>query len=232
MTNPLAVFDKQILDGLLFCKAVHDLVASLHLQPEGVERLRLRQGVEKRLADELLPICRYIQNFYRSGRQISVRWVDGNQSYDAELYQPGWYSKHGYYPEAGYLEVTSAMHEQEHWRWKLLNEGHVVSAPEGVSKAKGQPAISAPVVFNGQEHVEIFAPIVANIIRQKSTIKYPPDTSLIVKCELNSFYTPEDWLLLVSMVEEQVLTTPFREVVIYDALTETTTALSSTRSNA
>ncbi|MDH3461094.1 MAG: hypothetical protein OEM00_08980 [Burkholderiaceae bacterium] len=92
MTDPLSVFDGHLFDGLNFCAKVYALFEATVSQPDGIERIRMRSGLtEKRLIEELLPICRYVQTYYRLGRYISVRWVNGSQSYDAELHQHGWY---------------------------------------------------------------------------------------------------------------------------------------------
>ena len=221
MNDPLAQFDGRLLDGLVFCAEVYALFERIRAEPGGVERIRLRPTItEKRLMEELLPICRYLQTYYRLGRYISVRWVNGSQSYDAELHQQGWYVDQGYYKPHAYLEATCAMHENEHWIRKLLNEGKPAYAPEGIEKQRRQPVQSKPVVFTNDEHVLGFAPLIVSLIRKKCEIPYPEYTSLVVQCHLNSLYTPEEWQLLVSMVERELRSTPFREVLLFDGTTE------------
>lgn len=218
--------DGQLLDGLEFCAKAYALFEKLRSEPQGRERLRLRSGLnEKRLVEEILPICRYIQTYYRLGRYISVRWSNGSQSYDAELYQSGDYVTKGYYPPVAYLEATGAMHENEHWIRKLLNQGKAAYAPEGIDAKKGTPLQSKPVVFTNDEHVQNFVPIIVASIQKKSEINYPEDTSLVVQCHLNSLYTPNEWLQLVSEVESQVAFAPFREILLFDGTTERTTSL-------
>jgi len=226
MHNTIDNLDGQLLDGLEFCARVYTLFEEFRAEPGASERFRLRSGpVEKRLLEELLPICRYVQTYYRTGRYISVRWVNGSQSYDAELHQRGDYISQGYFPQTAYLEATCAMHENEHWIWKLLNQGEVAYAPEGIDAKKGTPLKSDPVVFTNNEHVLNFTPIVVLAIQKKSEINYPENTSLIIQCHLNSLYTSEDWNLLVSEVEHQVTVSPFREILLFDAITERTTPL-------
>jgi hypothetical protein len=218
--------DGQLLDGLVFCAKAYALFEVLRTQPGVKERLRLRSGQdEKRLLDEILPICRYIQTYYRPGRYISVRWVNGRQSYDAELTQFGDYVTHGYYEQNAFLEITSAMHPNEHWTWKLLNEGKIVFAPEGVDAKRGTPLTSEPVVFTNSEHVLGFVPFVVSSISKKMDIPYPENTSLVVQCHLNNLYMPSDWQLLVSEIEREVIATPFSEVLLIDSLTQRTTPL-------
>lgn len=227
MNNQLAVFDGQLLDGLEFCAKVYALFEDIRSQPDGVERLRLRPSLtEKRLLEELLPICRYVQTYYRLGRYISVRWVNGSQSYDAELHQQGWYVVQGYFPPVAFLEATCAMHENEHWIRKLLNVGKAAHAPEGIEKLRGKPVQSNPVVFSNNEHVLGFAPLVVQQVRKKSAIPYPENTSLVVQCHLNTLYTPDEWQLLVSTVEVELQSSRFREVLLFDGTTERATQLS------
>ena len=230
MNDPLSHFDGRLLDGLVFCADVYALFESIRSGPNGVERVRLRPTiVEKRLLEELLPICRYVQTYYRLGRYISVRWVNGSQTFDAELVQSGWHVEHGYYAPHAYLEATCAMHENEHWIRKLLNEGTPTSSPEGITKQKGKPVQVEPVVFSGTEHVAGFAPIVTNLIRKKCDIPYPAHTSLVVQCYLNTIYTPDEWRLLVSMVEGEIVDTPFMEVLLFDGTNERATSLAMLR---
>jgi hypothetical protein len=221
MNDPLAPFDGKLIDGLEFCSKVYALFESIRSQPDGVERIRLRSGrTEKRLVEELLPICRYVQTYYRLGRYISVRWVNGSQSFDAELHQQGWHIERGYFPALAYLEATCAMHENEHWVRKLLNEGRPAYAPEGIEKRRGEPAHSTPVVFTNDEHVLGFAPLVVALIRKKTDIPYPENTSLVVQCHLNSLYTPDEWQLLVMTVQQQLQSSRFQEVLLFDGTTE------------
>lgn len=221
--------DGQLLDGLEFCAKTYALFEKLRAEPGGNERLQLRSGLsEKPLLDELLPICRYIQTYYRLGRYISVRWFNGSQQGDAELHQSGDLVTQGYYLPLACLEVTSAMHHNEYCIWELLNQGKVAYAPEGIDAKKGTPLQSEPVVFTNDEHVQNFALIIVAEIQKKVKINYPENTSLVVQCHLNNIYTSGEWQLLVSEVERQVAVVPFREILLIDAATERITSLNTT----
>ena len=229
-TLTLVDLDGKLLDGLEFCATAYALFESVRSTPGGIERLRLRSGnTEKRLLEELLPICRYVQTYYRPGRYISVRWVNGSQSFDAELHQKGDYISQGYYEPVAYLEATCAMHQNEHWIWKLLGQGRGAYAPEGIRKGRGKPVESEPVVFSNLEHVSGFAPIVASAIQKKAQIAYPDGTSLVVECYLNSLYLPDEWRTLIGEVESMLSTVPFREVLLVDGATERATPLALPR---
>jgi hypothetical protein len=219
--NALADFDGVLRDGLDFCARVYALFERLRKEPDGAKRLRNRAtALEKKLLEELLPICKYVQFYYRPGRYISVRWVDGNQSFDAELEQSGQLVELGYYPAKAYLEVSCAMHENEHWLWRLLSDGRPAFAPEGIHKQRGQPVASMPVVFRNTEHVWNFAPIVAGRIKSKATISYPRNTSLVIYCTLNSLYTKDDWRTLVERVRNETGEHQFREILIFESTRE------------
>lgn len=227
MRNPLSEFDGQLLDGLDFCRRVYGLFDFISSEPNGIKQIRLKSGpVEKKLMGELLPICRYVQTYYRLGRYISVRWVDGNQSYDAELHQAGVYIEKGYIPSIAYVEATCAMHQNEHLIWKLLNEGRPAFAPEGIEKHQGRPVESKAVAFSGNEHISSFAPLVTSLIHEKMQIDYPKNTSLVVQCYLNSLYTLDDWRLLISMVEHEIRTSRFQEVLLVNGTNDLATPLS------
>lgn len=229
-TPGLCDLDGKLLDGLQFCAITYALFESVRSTPEGIERLRLRSSnTEKRLLEELLPICRYVQTYYRPGRYISVRWVNGSQSFDAELHQKGDYISQGHYKPLAYLEATCAMHQNEHWIWKLLGQGRAAFAPEGIRKERGKPVESEPVVFSNLEHVSGFAPIVASAIQKKAQIGYPEGTSLVVECYLNSLYMPDEWRTLVREVESLLPAVPFREVLLVDGATERATPLALPR---
>lgn len=226
MSDLIGELDGQLLDGLEFCAKAYVLFELLRAEPGGIERLRLRTAKdEKRLLDEILPICRYVQTYYWPGRYISVRWVNGSQSYDAELVQSGDYVTHGFYDKNAFLETTSAMHPNEHSTWKLLNQGKTAFAPEGIDAKRGTPLTSEPVVFSNSEHVFGFAPFVVSSIRKKMDIPYPDNKSLVVQCHLNNLYMPSDWQLLVSEVEREIVATPFCEVLLIDSLTQRATPL-------
>jgi hypothetical protein len=222
----LRSLDGCLLDGLEFCRRTYDLFETVRAKPDGIDRLRLRAGVtEKRLLEELLPICRYVQTYYRAGRYINVRWVNGSQSYDAELEQRGEYINQGYYAPQAYLEATCVMHANEHWIWNLLSEGKGAFAPEGITKERKQPVQSVPVGFTNLEHVESFAPLVLSQIRKKAEIPYPEQTSLVVQCSLNSLYTAAEWQALVQAVQQELRDVPFTEVLLFDGTTERSSTL-------
>ena len=103
---------------------------------DGVEKLRSRQRPEKKLLEELFPICRYIQAHYGPGLYMSVRWVDGNQGYDAQICSTGAVVEAAAWPATGHLEVTQAVHPKEHLMRELLRTEGSGFSVEGLSVGK------------------------------------------------------------------------------------------------
>jgi hypothetical protein len=210
----LSEFNGVIIDGLEFCKRTYKLFEKIRTSPDGPDRLRKRYSlVERKLIAELLPICKYLQVNYTAGRYISIRWIDGNQSFDAELHQSGVFVDMGYYPSLAYLEVTTAMHKNEYLLRQLLCENVPVFTVDGISKTKEGP-ISKPVLYSSTEHVDKFFPIILKTITKKTKILYPNDTSLVIDCYLNTLYMPDEWDLLVSKIKENMPKHHFKEIIL------------------
>lgn len=222
----LSQFDSNLLEGLEFCSKVYALFESIRNAEDGPSRLRRRPTrVEKKLLEELLPICKYVQHSYRPGRYMSVRWVDGNQRYDAELVQRGAYVAHNYYPAAGFLEVTCTMHPNEYLNRELLDtKGHSFSL-EGMRRLPNGEIESLPVSYTNREFVSSYAKLITNQIAKKAAIAYPENTTLIVQCTLNMPYMPDEWGELMNQVRATLPQSCFREIYIYDTVCHYSQAL-------
>ena len=131
--------DSNLLDGLDFCSKVYRLFESIRATEGGRSRLRMRASdVEKKLIEELLPICKYVQTEYRAGRCISMKWVNGNQQFDAEICESGGHVDVGHHPASAHLEVTCVMHPNDYLNRELLNDGGVAFGVEGIRRVKGR----------------------------------------------------------------------------------------------
>ncbi len=211
--------DGNQLDGLEFCSKVYALFESVRSANDGPTRLRMRPSrLEKKLLEELLPICKYVQANYRIGRYISVRWVDGTQTYDAEIFQRGAYVSESYYPATGYLEITCTMHPNEHLSRELLETKGGAFGPEGIRRLKNGEIESIPVGYKNKEFVESYSKLVLKQIAKKAKMPYPKNTTLVVQCTLNTIYTPDEWLALITRVREALPEMSFREVYLYDTV--------------
>jgi hypothetical protein len=213
----LAEFDGILLDGLLFCSKVYALFESVRNAESGITRLRMRPSrLEKKLLEELLPICKYVQASYRPGRYIEVRWVDGNQTYDAEIFQHGAYVSQNYYPAAAHLEVTCIMHPKEYLSRELLETKGGGFGLEGIRRLKSGEIESIPVCYSNKEFIESYRKLVLKGIAKKSKMPYPANTTLVVHCTLNTGYMPDEWEELVDRVGEGLPESSFREIYLYD----------------
>jgi hypothetical protein len=217
MKTALAAFDGKLLDGLQFCGDVYQLFESIRAAGDGPSRLRRRTSkVEKKLIEELLPICAYLQARYRIGRYISVRWSAGNQQCDAELVQHGAYVTHGYYPDTYFLEVTCAMHKNEHLSRELLDKEGGAFGLDGLRRLKSGDIESVPVSYSNNDFIARYATLLLGTIARKAAKPYPDNTALVVQCNLNNLYLPSDWAGLMSQVQEALPAIPFSELFLYD----------------
>jgi hypothetical protein len=103
------------MDGLSFCRRVYAMFDQIRTDKGGIERLRmLASKTEKRLSEELIPLAHFIQSRYREGYRLKVRWRAGNQPYDAKILASGVLVDQAFRPKELTVEITSAMHENEH----------------------------------------------------------------------------------------------------------------------
>ena len=215
----LSHIDGNSIDGLQFCAQVYEVFEKIRTSENGPSRLRMRAGpVEKKLVEELLPICRYVQAKYRPGRYMVVKWVDGNQQYDAEINQWGRRVDLDIEPAARHLEVTCAMHQNDYLVRELIDKGEPVFGVEGVRREKGTKKVeSEPVVHTNNDFVDSFCALVLAQITKKAGIAYPADTTLLVKCLPNSLYMPDEWKLLMDKVQAALPSHKFQEIFLFDA---------------
>ena len=213
----LAEFDNHLLDGLEFCSKVYALFEEIRNRQDGPSRLRMRPSpLEKKLLEELLPICNYVQTSYRIGRYISVRWINGNQTYDAAIEQRGAYVSKHYYPAEAYLEVTCAMHPKEYLKREMLERhGHCFGL-EGIRRTENGDVESVSVGLDGKEFIAQYAKLVLDLIQKKTKMPYPPDTTLIVQCTMNTVYMLDEWKEFISRIKQGFTATSFREIYFYD----------------
>ena len=215
----LAQFDGQPLDGLEFCSKVYALFESIRSTDDGPSRMRRRPTrLEKKLLEELLPICKYVQASYRPGRYISVRWIDGNQQCDAELLQTGAYVTHNYYPAKASLEVTCTMHPNDHLSRELLDTKGGAFGLEGIRRLKDGSIESVPVSYKNREFIDSYAALLQARIAKKAKLPFPENTTLVVQCTLNMPYMPDEWEELIARIRPSVPSSPFREIYLYDTV--------------
>lgn len=219
--SPLSQFDGELIDGLQFCAMAYELFEKIRCAEDGPSRLRMRAtDVEKKLIEELLPICKYVQAKYRAGRYISVRWVNGSQQFDAGVFQTGKYVQEGYFPASAYLEATCVMHPNDYLSRELLDTKGVAFGLDGIRRLKSGEIESVPVVHRNLELMKSYSEMVLKQIGKKTGINYPFETTLVVQCTLNRLYMPEEWEALVAEVRNHQPEHQFREIFMYDTVSE------------
>lgn len=223
ITHPIReTFHDKLLDGLDFCRLTYSLFDEIAKQPAGYNLLRNRERPEKKLLEELFPIARYVQTFYGPGRYISVRWLDGNQSFDAKIQTSGRLVDHGAWPPSGTLEVTQAVHANEHLMRELLNAKGGGFGLDGLRAGKGKRGArdieSIPVSYTNQSYIGDMAAIILKAIEAKTHKlargHYPDDTTLIVDCTLNTIFLRDEWERLIKLVRTTLSRTGFVRIFI------------------
>jgi hypothetical protein len=146
-------------------------------EPGGIEEMiRLSTPRAKKVGEELMPLAAYTR-FHR-GEDLDIRWLGGNQGYDAELR-----STNPKLPE--HLEVTMAIPENEY----LVREFH---AEHGYSwtaagTRRDPPTKKVePVAVAGDmtDYCRELESMVRVVVAKKLAKTYPIDTSLIVQFQL------------------------------------------------
>ncbi len=216
----LSEFDGVLMEGLTFCTKTYDLFEKIRALPDGPSRLRMRPtDVEKKLLEELMPIAKYVQDNHRPGRYFSVERHGGNQGFDARVVQRGSYVCENYFPADSYIEVTCAVHENDHlMRERLETEGGAFGM-EGLRRVKIEgvrSVVSEVVGYTNQGFIDKFMGITIQAIENKRSKSYPDNTTLIVQCRLNTLYLRHEWELLIARLSESVKVAPFREIYLYD----------------
>lgn len=221
----LEPLNDQSLDGLTFCRLVYEIFERVRETAAGLEELRMRRGKCKKLVEELLPICKYIQTTYRPGRYISVKWKDGSQTYDAELRSTGAYVHHGHYPESTFLEVTCVVHPKDYLAREHLNAGGAVFGLEGLARGKDRTIVSTPIGHIGDDFIKDYAELVLTELAKKTVKPYPDKTTLIMQCCLNRLYARDEWQKLESVLRARMPSHTFSELFLYDPVSEYSTSI-------
>ena len=212
----LPEFDGVEMDGLEFCFRTYRLFERIRSQPDGVSTLRMRPSRrEKLLLEELMPICKYVQSSYRPGRYISVKWIDGSQKYDAEVFQHGAYVQRTYYPAHSYYEVTGINHPNEHMMREVLDKKGSAFGVKGLKRVNGE-VVSEPVGYSNDENIVSFLELLVDGVNKKLKKTYPLMTTLIVECSPPVFFVSPEWDELMTRFSEIVQVAPFNEIYVYD----------------
>jgi len=194
------------LDGLEFARIAFRLFDTVYERPDEGKTLRARKGDVKQLLKEVLPIARYVLSHYGHGQYMTIRWVRGNQPFDAKVETCGANVDHGAWPAQGTLEVTTAQHPNQYLMRERLNSDGGAFGLDGLKRVKDPSGVksveSEPTVNSNLETITAMADLIFGAIKAKASAYYPPDTTLILNVELNGLYLSREWLQLVQHVRE------------------------------
>jgi hypothetical protein len=213
----LVDFDGIEMDGLEFCQKVFGFFEALQSSDGGASEIRLRRSaMANKLVGELLPICTYILAKYWLGNYMFVRWMNGSQTFDAELVTKGFYPK---LTESDlskeYLEVTISMDPNEYLGWQALEQNGVHFGRGSLRRSGKQKVVSQPI--NGdRDFVAEDAILAIEAITRKSKINYPENTTLIMPCYLAMPYCPFEWDRFSDLVKIGLPNNRFKEIFIFE----------------
>jgi hypothetical protein len=223
----LATFDGRLLDGLNFCRRVYAFFDQIKSDPRGIEKLRLlKTKEEKRLVEELIPIAQYVQAHYNMGHRLKVRWLSGSQRYDADLVCSGLRVEKGLLPKKSFLEVTTAVHPNEHLVRELVNAGEVSFGVKGIRRDKKTKKIISETHIHHEG--ELTCDLVDQILKRlqdKGSKGYPSETVLVINCVTNTLIHESEWQAAIKQVRKASLHGVFREVFLVEGRMSRTVTL-------
>lgn len=211
--------NNRILDGLNFCKKTYKIFESIRASKYGIEKLRLREGrLEKKLIEEVLPVTRYVQMKYSHGRMIKVKWIDGNQPYDAYLLSSGPQVERGYVLRKQFLEVTTAVNQKDYLNMQHLNKNGYSWGAKGIIKnKKTKEIISKPYGYSNMEAEDDLIAIILERIKEKSLKDYPKNTLLVIQCMFDTPFFDSEWSYIIDKVKDLEIANNFKEIILFDS---------------
>ena len=70
-----------------YLRWVRELIKLVQLEDNGIERIRLRQGLAKELMNEAFPIGLLAETFFEASEQVQISLRIGSQNFDAPFWQ-------------------------------------------------------------------------------------------------------------------------------------------------
>ena len=213
-------FHNKSLNGFSFCQKAYKLFNQIKSETNGLERLRMRQSeLERKLIIEILPLAKFVQIKTKPGNELKIKWMNGDQTFDACFVQFGSYVDNGFSIPKGHLEVTGVYHPNHFLANELLNSGETFFGCDGLMRHKKTKTIhSTPIAKNRLESAENMATLAIGQIKKKSEKPYPDKTILIVECNLDTYYYEHEWHHFLCKVREDIPSHSFKEILLYDSL--------------
>jgi hypothetical protein len=82
-----------------------------------------------------------------------------------------------------------------------------------------------PFVRTNSDFIDSYYPMIIGQITKKIGIRYPGETTLIVQCSLSTLYMPDEWDVLVGKVRAGLPVHNFREIFMFDVVSENSCSL-------
>ena len=108
------------------------------------------------------------------------------------------------------------MHPNDYLSRELLDTEGYSYGVEGIRRKKDRSIESIPGVLSNQDFIEPHSSIVIERILSKAKKPYPKNTTLIVKCTMNTIYMECEWNEFIINIQNGIESTQFDEIYIYD----------------
>jgi hypothetical protein len=223
----LETLDKRLIDGLTFCRRAYTVFDRIRSARGGVNELRLLQSQRaKKLVEEILPLVAYTQARYGPALRFKIEWFGGNQPFDARQVSTGDHVEDGAVPRELFIEVTTAVHPNEHLvRERVSKEGASFSARGTRRDRKTNEIVSVPTVYHNYEaHDELVSLIQARVADKASKV-YGQNTLLLVCCVVGMPVLDDEWQYIVNALREKPAAHQFHEVVLVEPVGRRVTSL-------
>lgn len=159
---------------------VKDLIAKVRSERNGIERLRLRQGLAKELMNEALPLGVLAERYFDGSSQVNITLKVGNQNFDATVVD----NRQGG-SLVQYIEVTIAGDgEEDYLRMRLLHERGNVSVLGHITKSgTKRSTVNIEVSDEATSQAEVLRrerDRISRAIERKLGKPYPQNTMLLL----------------------------------------------------
>jgi hypothetical protein len=162
---------------------VRELIAQIKLEPDGLERIRLRIGLAKELMNEAFPIGLLAARYFERSERVSLSLKVGSQNFDAEVVD-----NRNQGSAVRYIEVTNADDgEDDYLRMRVLHERGEVSGLGSVTKTgtrrTGLTINVAREMVSQADVLQQERNRLSRAIERKLGKPYPPNTLLLLAFE-------------------------------------------------
>jgi len=204
--SALKEFSNVKIEGFEFCRKANEYFESLKNQPGGINRVRLRRERPiKKFIEEVVPLANYIRRSYLLGLILKVKWIDGDQNYDAIIYASGTRVDREKYPKKRFVEITTAIHPKEYLVREHLAKNGFAGSAKGMSRdAKTGETVSKPVVNTDNQQIGELVDQIIGVVKNKASKKYPNGTDLVIQCKADTLIYDYEWDEAVKRVLKNV----------------------------